>query len=250
MSCWRQTEITGKAADLYEPAQLSASRSGVLFLHGHGLTTLKDNPAFTQELERHGLWAVCPHGARSWWGDRVCAEFDPVLTPVRFLLDEVVPFVAETFGAQPPAIALLGVSMGGQGALRLAYRAPRQFPVVAALAPAIDFQNWHGRGLPLDDMYSSREAARQDTAILQIHPLNWPRHQFLACDPTDVEWYESAERLANKLSSTGIPFECDLETCRGGHSWTYFNAMAPRVVQFLTERLEQECRRLGTDSAM
>ena len=67
-------------------------------------------------------------------------------------------------------MGLTGISMGGQGVLQLAYRHPRTFPVVAALAPAIDFHQWYGRGLPLDEMFDSREAARQATALLQIHP--------------------------------------------------------------------------------
>ena len=89
--------------------------------------------------------------------------------------------------------------MGGQGALQLAYRYPREFPVVAAISPAIDFHHWYGQGLPLDEMFASREAARQATATLQIHPLGWPRHQLLVCDPEDVDWYEGVDRLVAEI---------------------------------------------------
>ena len=136
--------------------------------------------------------------------------------------------------------------MGGHGALRLAYRYPEQFPTVAAVAPAVDLQIWHGRGLPLDEMYPTAEAARQDTATLLLHPLHWPRHQLLMSDPTDAEWFDSAQRLASKLYSTGIPFESDLETRHGGQSWDYINHVAPRVMQFVHDALEQEERRLPT----
>ncbi|MFM8221762.1 MAG: alpha/beta hydrolase-fold protein, partial [Planctomycetaceae bacterium] len=136
------------------------------------------------------------------------------------------------------------VIMGGQGALKLAYQQPALFPVVAALAPAIDFHLWVGKGYPLDDLYETAEEARQETATVLIHPLNWPRHQWLGCDPGDQEWFDGVERLAGKLSSTGIPFESDLSTRAGGHSWDYFNHLAPTVVEFLTTRLEQERNRL------
>jgi S-formylglutathione hydrolase len=95
-------------------------------------------------------------------------------------------------------------------------------------------------------MYATAEAARQDTATLLLHPLNWPRQQLLMCDPTDAEWFEGTERLASKLSSTGIPFESDLGTQHGGHSWSYFNHVAPRAMEFLMRGLEQERRRLPT----
>ncbi|MBW3542454.1 MAG: esterase [Planctomycetes bacterium] len=241
---WSQVKIAGKTADVYEPAARLDASAAVLHLHGHGLQTLAGNVAFSAELERHALPAICPHGQRSWWLDVICREFDPQMTPLAFLRNHVVPFIAERWGAKPPAVGLTGVSMGGQGALQLAYRHPREFPVVAAISPAVDFHQWHGQGLPLDEMFSTREAARQQTATLQFHPMNWPRHQLIVCDPTDETWFEGVERLTMKLRSIGIPFESDLETSRGGHSWDYFNAMAPRVIGFVAERLEQESRRV------
>lgn len=246
MGEWRQVEIAGKQADVFYPARASAEKFALLFLHGHARVTLQGNAVYTSHLERLGLACVCPHGQRSWWGDRVCREFDPHVTPFAYLRTSVLPWMDEQLGCAPPAIGLLGVSMGGQGALRLAYRHPEQFPVVAALAPAVDIQNWYGRGLPLDEIYPTAESARQDTATLLLHPLHWPRHQLLVCDPTDAEAYDSAEKLASKLSSTGIPFEKDFTTRQGGHSWEYFNFMAPRVMDFLLERLQQESRRLPT----
>ena len=64
-------------------------------------------------------------------------------------------------------------------------------------------------------MYRDAEDARQDSALLHIHPLNWPRNQFFCCDPTDYRWHDSADRLRMKLWSLGVPFECDLDTVAG-----------------------------------
>jgi S-formylglutathione hydrolase FrmB len=235
---WTQVKIGGKTADVYEPREPAASGRVVMHLHGHGLTTLKDNPVFSAELERHGFRAICPHGQRSWWLDRVCREFDAEITPMQFLREQVVPYIGQQWGVEPPAIGVMGISMGGQGALQLAYRHAREFPVVAAISPAVDFHNWHGRGLPIDEMFPTREAARQETATLHLHPLNWPRHQLLVCDPADEDWFEGVERLISKLFSSGIPFQSDLKTSRGGHTWNYFDAMAAPVLQFLAEGLD------------
>jgi len=43
-----------------------------------------------------------------------------------------------------------------------------------------------------------------------------------------------------KLFSLGVLHECDLETTAGGHTWEYFNHMAPRAIDFLAEALERE----------
>jgi pimeloyl-ACP methyl ester carboxylesterase len=244
MGHWTHAEIGGKRADLFEPDRPAEAGFVVLFLHGYAGITLKDNAAYSHELDRYGLRAVCPHAPRSWWGDLVYRDFDPQVTPLKFLHGPVREFIAARWNAAPPAIALAGVSMGGQGALRLAYRYPQEFPVVAAISPVVDFHIWHGRGLSLDEIYPSSEAARQDTVTVQLHPLNWPRHQLLTCDPADTECFEGAQQLASKLASSGIPFERDFQTSGGGHSWTYFDKLAPQVLKFVFERLEQERRRV------
>ncbi len=240
---WSEVDIAGKSAEIFEPHAPSVEPFVIVFLHGHGQERLSQNPVFTAELERYGLRAVCPRGQRSWWLDVPCAEFDPVTTPLQYLRGSVVQFIEQRWNAKPPAVGLLGVSMGGQGVLQWAYRDALRFPVVAAISPALDFYRCWGQGLPLDEMFPSAEEARQATAILKIHPLNWPKHQLLVCDPKDEYWFEGAERLMLKLYSSGIPFESDFQTSAGGHSWDYFNTMAPKVLQFLAERLEKESRR-------
>jgi pimeloyl-ACP methyl ester carboxylesterase len=238
---WRRIEIDGRQADLFEPVRGQAQtpvdqqqpRQAVVFLHDFDAETLSNNAVFTAELVRLGLPAVCPIADRSWWTTVPCPDFDPKRSPLDFVRESIIPFVNAQWGVQPPRIGLLGIGMGGQGVLQLAYRWPREFPTVAAIAPAVDFQNWYGYGLSLDRMFASREAARQQTVTLHLHPLNWPKHQFFCCDPTDEYWFEGAERLAMKLSSMGIPYDRDLATTGGGHHWNYFERMAPQALAFL-----------------
>ena len=45
-------------------------------------------------------------------------------------------------------------------------------------------------------------------------------------------------RLAMKLSSSGIMYERDLETTAGGHSWDYFNHMAPKAIEHIVMGLQ------------
>jgi pimeloyl-ACP methyl ester carboxylesterase len=217
----------------------------VLYLHGIHQSSLRDKTEFIKQFDHFGLHAVCPIAGPTWWTDRVCPEFDPDVSTQAYVRGSVLPFIAERFGSQPPRIGLLGTSMGGQGALKLAYKHPDTFPVVAAISPAIDYQIRYREGDEvLTQMYADAEAARQDTALLHIHPLNWPRHQFFCCDPEDPTWYDSADRLRMKLASIGVPYECDLDTTGGGHGFEYYDRMAQRVVTFLHERLERERLRL------
>jgi S-formylglutathione hydrolase FrmB len=237
-----EVDVAGHVCHLFEPARPSAHGYVVLYLHGSGAGKLADYPAFRREFERHGLRMIQPMSGLSWWTDRLWPTFDAKVSAEAYVLERVMPYIAERWEARPPQIALLGLSMGGQGALRMAYKYPAVFPTVAAVSPAIDFQKRIDEGVDpgLAEMYRDAEDARQDTALLHIHPLNWPRNQFFCCDPTDVRWHDSADRLRMKLSSLGVPFECDLETVAGGHSMEYTSHMAERVVGFLAEGLERE----------
>ena len=75
---WSRTEIGGKPADVFDPP--GGARFAMLYLHPVGMESLSDNAAWTAELVRHRVACCAPAGMRSWWADRVCPEFDPVLT--------------------------------------------------------------------------------------------------------------------------------------------------------------------------
>lgn len=204
---WQTITIAGKTADVFEPSEPRVPSQGIIFLHGHGRQTLLNNAAYSAEFERYGLRVVCPHGQRSWWLPVVCPEFDVELSPIGFVRSHLLAWMAETWTVQPQAIGLLGISMGGQGVLQLSYRHPTEFPVVAALSPVIDLHEWLGHNLPLDEMFADSEAARQQSVTLQIQGLNWPRQQWIACDPIDQDALPGIERLASKLNSSGVPFQ-------------------------------------------
>jgi S-formylglutathione hydrolase len=237
---WTRTEIAGLPADVFDPPG-EPPRFAVLYLHPVGLESLAENAAYTAELARHRLACCAPFGARSWWSDRVCLEFHPALTAERYLLDHVVPAIWERWQR---LLAVVGISMGGQGAVRLGFKYPERFPVVASVAGAFDYHDWHGRGTPIDEMYRTKEACRQDTAILHVKQNPYPSHVWFACDPTDDEWFRGNDRLHEKLSAIGIPHTADLETSAGGHSWAYFDAMAKPMFEFVVAALEKQSRRL------
>jgi S-formylglutathione hydrolase len=241
---WSTLNIAGKAVDVFHPPGIRVPRFAVLHLHGAGLETLSGNAVFTRFLEELGLPCVCPHGGLCWWTDRLCDAFDAHVSAERFLLEQMIPFFQERWGLAPPAIGLQGISMGGQGALRLAFKHSKLFPVVAAIAPALDYHELYGQGTAIDAMYDSKEQCRQDTALMHVPPTDYPPHIFFCVDPDDARWYRGNDRLNEKLRALGIPHESDLTTRAGGHSWDYFNHMAERTETFVLAGLEHESRRL------
>jgi S-formylglutathione hydrolase len=241
---WTTLDIGGKNADVYDLAGGASPCFGILHLHGAGLETLVDRPAFTGLFDELKLACICPHGQRCWWTDRICTEFDAHITPERYLLNQVLPVFRQRWGLEPRAVGVQGISMGGQGALRLAFKRPDLFQVVAAISPALDSHELYGQGTPLDEMYDSKEQCRQDTALLHVHPSQYPAHIFFCIDPDDVRWFRGNDRLHEKLNALGIAHETDLTTRAGGHSWDYFNHMAERALRFVHAGLDQQSRRL------
>ena len=243
---WTLADVAGKPADTYDPAGPARPRFGVLYLHGYGLETLRGPhaDAYTRLFDELHLACVCPHGQHSWWGDRVCPEFDATLTPERHVLDNVLPYFRERWGLSERTVGLTGVSMGGQGALRLAFKYPDVFPVVAGISSAIEYHELYGQGTLIDDTYDSKEQCRQDTVPMHVHPSKFPPHVLFCIDPDDQPWLRGNDRLHEKLNALGVTHEIDFTTRAGGHSWAYFSHVADRVVRFLVAGLEQESRRL------
>ena len=136
---WSTIELAGHACEVFEPTQPSEHQYVIVYLHGVSGEWLNDKPAFTEQFERFGLRVIGPRTQRSWWSDRICDEFDMQKTAESFVKDDVMCHIQDHWGVTTPRVALLGTSMGGQGALRLSYKYPGLFPVVAAISPAIDY---------------------------------------------------------------------------------------------------------------
>ncbi|HEY0982180.1 alpha/beta hydrolase-fold protein [Schlesneria sp.] len=236
---WSTTQVSGKSVDVFVPGEDLKPAGIVLFLHGYDGVTIKDNPAYSNELAKHNLIGLCPLGEHCWWTDVVYPSYDPLTSPLDYLSEHIPKYCAERWQIEPPRIGVCGVEMGGQGALQLAYRHARKFPAVVAISPKIDFETWWGHGTSLDTLFENAEAARQRTAILHLHPLNYPRRQLLLCDPADPYCFDGVLTLASKLSSTGIAFEDDFVTTHGGYGWNYANAMAPKVIDFLARAVAE-----------
>jgi S-formylglutathione hydrolase len=176
--------------------------------------------------------------------DRICPEFDTRLTAEKHILGNVLPLFQERWSLSPRSIAVFGISMGGQGALRLAFKYPGTFPIAAGISSAIDFHEIYGEGTPLDEMYDSKEQCRQDTVTLHVSQGQPPPYLFFCIDPDDAMWHRGNDRLHEKLSALGVPHTIDFETQAGGHTWPYFERMADPALRFLVESLEKESRRL------
>jgi S-formylglutathione hydrolase len=238
---WETVSLRGRPADVFTPAD--RPRFVLVFLPDLDEVTLKDNAVWSPLLAANRIACVCPAGAEGWYASKICPAFDPARSAESYLVDDVLPWALGRVGVPANAVALAGVGAGGQGALRLAFKEPDRFRTVASLGGSIDHYELYGRGTCLDVMYPSREHCRQDGVMLHVHPHHWPPYVWFACDP-DSPWLRGNDRLHEKLMALGVPHTVDFTTPACGHSWIYYDRLAPAVIRFVADGLEKESRRL------
>ena len=163
-----------------------------------------------------------------------------------FFLQEFLPLFEKRYRTRPERASrgIAGISMGGYGALHLAFRHPRIFGSVGALSAALIEK------LPVINSVDSPQLAR--VQILggvfgsPVDPAFWKQndpltivrtadlaglHIYFDCGSEDDYGFDAgAQALDKLLQSRHIPHEFHLYP--GGHNWTYFAEHLPALLQF------------------
>ena len=179
---------------------------GLVWLTDFDGLTPEASPAWTGELGRRGVPALCPLAGPTWWLDRPDPGFrgGTDRTAWQWVKQELAPAAAELFGGP---VCWAGAGAGGAAAVRAGFSV-RNTPAVWALAPAVNLEAVHGRGSTLDSLFPTAEAARTAGVLTAVNALARPRKLRLACDPGEV-WFAGCELLSDKLASGGVPHETD-----------------------------------------
>lgn len=162
-----------------------------------------------------------------------------------FFVREFIPFIDRTYRASPArhSRGIAGISMGGYGALHLAFRHPELFVSVSANSAAL-----------LDKFPDVKFANPQQSIFLRVlrafgtppDPAFWHRNDplvlartanlaglriYFDCGAQDDYGFERDASVLDKiLSARKIPHEFHLYP--GGHNWQYFASRLPAVFEF------------------
>jgi len=140
------TNVPGEVGvSVYTPPGYSSAGAPMpllVMLHG-GNGSSRDLLRFTRAIDRTilsgrlaPLVVAMPSARRSLYMD----YRDGSQRWERMILDDLIPHIRRTLNVaqDPDRTCIAGISMGGLGALRIAFKHPRQFAAVAALEPAIE----------------------------------------------------------------------------------------------------------------
>jgi S-formylglutathione hydrolase FrmB len=163
-----------------------------------------------------------------------------------FFLKEFIPGVEKRYRSESrrDSRGIAGISMGGYGALHIAFRHPQLFAAVAALSAALieklpNVSSQDSRQLSVLRVLSNAFGSPFDAAfwkrndpieIARTANLKGLRIYFDCGSEDDYGFDAGAQALDKLLTLRRIPHEFHLYP--GGHDWTYFAAHLPALLQF------------------
>jgi S-formylglutathione hydrolase FrmB len=210
-----------------------AGRPLLVFLHGRGQSERSFLGPVLDGLAALGPDApivALPYGGdHSYWHDRADGAWG------RYVMREVIPLVADRFGADRRRVAIGGISMGGFGAYDLARLHPRRFCAAGGHSPAL----WRGAGETAPGAFDdAADFARHDLiGAARKHPGRF-RHTRLWLDAGDADPFDPGDRaFASALHAGGA--RVTVRRWPGGHDGAYWDAHWRDYLRFYARVLKR-----------
>ena len=199
----------------------------VFLLHGYGgnySDWVQKAPSVTALADTYQTIIVCPDGNKgSWYFD---SPVDPAYRYETYITDELVKWVDANYRTikDRSARAITGLSMGGHGALYLAFKHQDVFGAAGSMSGGVDIRpfpkNWE---IParLGAYAQFPERWEQNTVTNMLHLLTSGSLALIIDCGTDDFFFKVNTILHEKLKERNIAH--DFIARPGGHSWPYWN---------------------------
>lgn len=208
-------------------------------LHGHGgnyADWITKDKELDEYADRYNMIIVCPDGGvNSWYFD------SPVNKDFRYetyVSKELVTWVDKNYKTikDRSGRAITGLSMGGHGALYLAFRHQDVFGAAGSMSGGVDIRpfprNWE-LSQRLGTYAENPENWNENTVINMLHLLT-PGSLALIIDcGTGDFFYEVNVKLHEKLKYRNIPH--DFISRSGSHTWDYWKNSIRYQLVFFTD---------------
>jgi len=220
------------------------SFSVIYLLHGYSdnyATWIKKVPHLKELADQFRFIIVMPDGDyNSWYWD---SPVDPKSRYESFISKELVEYIDKNFKTVPDrnSRAITGISMGGQGALFLAFRHQDVFASAGSMSGGVDIRPFPNEWDMADKLGSFAENTDQwnDYAVInQVFRLVPDSLNIIIDCGTSDFFYDVNKKLHKKLLYRNIPHVYIEKP--GRHNWKYWNDAIDYQMLFFSKHLKTE----------
>lgn len=175
---------------------------------------------------------VCPDGQDSWYFD---SPIDPTFQFETYITQELLSYVESHYRTlnHPKYRAITGLSMGGHGALWLAWRHPDIYGSCGSMSGGVDIYNFPNKwkiNERLGDYESNKEVWRKHS-VSNLVPSLVPGQNIIIDDGNKDIFINENNALHQALDKQGIPHDYTVRP--GAHNWNYWvNSLDYHVLFF------------------
>lgn len=235
----------------YDKLASQSNRYPVLFLL-HGLAGHYDNWTARTKLAnyaaQYSMIIVTPEGNNGWYTDSITVPADKYET---YFFDELIPDVQRRYRTieTREGRGIVGLSMGGYGALKFGVKHPETFAFAGSMSGALGAASWTESDLRgLESIWRTLAPifGHEDNPMRKandVHKLyrDFPParlrelpYVYLDCGTEDA-LLQSNRSFAEILLERKIPHE--YRQLPGGHSWTYWDAQVQEVLKIAAQKI-------------
>ena len=210
--------------DQYFDPEYQEEQFPVLYLlHGYDgdYRNWADKTSLEAVASTYSMIIVCPDGQDSWYVD---SPIDPKMQFETYVYKELVTYIDDHFRTipDPKFRAITGLSMGGHGALTLAFKHPDVFGSCGSMSGCVDITQCADKwkiAQRLGD-YAQNKAAWESRSALLMVPNLEPGLNIIIDDGTGDVFYKMNLQMHEALLQKNIPHDFTIRP--GAHTWDYW----------------------------
>ncbi|MBW7892243.1 MAG: esterase family protein [Chitinophagaceae bacterium] len=197
----------------------------VYLLHGYGGNYgvgIKKVDGIKNLADQYNMMIVCPDGVNSWYWD---SPVDPQYRYETYVASELIKWIDEHYKTVrgPQGRAITGLSMGGHGALYLAFKHQDVFGAAGSMSGGVDIRPFPNNWKMAERLGSYAEFPENwetHSVINMLHLLKPGSLNILIDCGTSDFFYSVNKALHEQLLYRNIAH--DYIARPGGHSWEYW----------------------------
>jgi putative tributyrin esterase len=253
-----ESKLLGKAVDYsilypvnYRRAGNEEKRFSIIYLL-HGLTGHHTNwiekSGIALYATRYDLFIVMVEGENGWYTDSATVPTDKFES---YILQELMPDVEKRFrvSTEREGRAIAGLSMGGYGSLKFAFKFPSRFALAASMSGALGAASWTDSELKnlefirqslLKTFGPVGSATRAENDLLKLTrevsatAIKSLPVLYLDCGTEDV-LFPGNRSYADLLVERKIPHE--FRQLPGNHNWQYWDQQVREILNLAARNL-------------